>query len=308
MKSLSIIIPIYNEEDTIPQLWNRLHATLNTLKEYTFTVIFVDDGSSDKSMQLLEKLHEKEKRISIIQFSRNFGHHIAVTAGLDHAHGDIVILMDGDLQNRPEDIPRLLQKMHEGYDIVYTIRKSRQDPFLKKVMSRFFIWFMGKVVQDPMTVGTSIFRALRQEVVVEIKKLHERNRYVIGLIDWTGFKQTSIEVKHDERFAGKTKYSFGKQLRLAFDAMFSFSTFPLQLATMFGFLITVFAFSYGTYAIIRRLIWGFTTEGFAAITVSIFFLGGVQLIILGIIGSYIGRIYTEVKQRPLYIIKRKLGN
>lgn len=306
LKFLSIVIPIHNEEDTIPELYRRLHAVLDTLNEFSFEIIFIDDGSTDNSMILLEDIHKKDNRVKIFQLSRNFGHHIAITAGIDFSLGDVVVLMDGDLQNRPEDIPALLEKIDEGYDVVYTIRKNRQDPLLKKIGSQLFVWFMKKAVGGTMTVNTSIFRAMRRNIVEAMGELRERNRFTTGLIEWVGFKQTSIEVLHDKRFAGKTKYPLGKQLKLALNAIFAFTTFPLQLASMFGFLITSLAFGYGIYIIIRKFLFGFSTEGFAAIITSIFFLGGVQLIILGILGAYIGRIYTEVKQRPLYVIKRKL--
>lgn len=305
IKSLSVVIPIYNEEDNIPQLHSRLHTIIDTLEGFKAEIIFVDDGSTDDSLKILETIYQKDNHVKIIQLSRNFGHHLAITAGLDYAVGDIVILMDGDLQNRPEDIPALIKKIDEGYDIVYTVRKDRHDPVFKKITSRLFLGLMKRVVREPMAIGTSVFRAMRRSVIDSMKQLRERNRYIVGLIDWMGFKQASIEVDHDRRFAGKTKYSFGKQIRLAFDAVFSFSDLPLRLASIFGFIITGFAFGYGAYIIIRKLLWGFTLPGFASLTVSIFFLGGVQLIVLGIVGSYIGRIYTEVKGRPLYVVKKE---
>ncbi len=306
---LSVIIPIYNEEATLPELHRRLSATLDDLAVGSVEVIFVDDGSSDASARLLEEFHEKDNRFKVLQFSRNFGHHIAVTAGLDHSQGEIVILMDGDLQNRPEDIPALLQKIGEGYDVVSTIRKNRKDPLAKKTFSKLFVWLMGKVVEESISLeSTSIFRALKRDVVDALGDLRERNRFVIGLIDWTGYKHTSIEVVHEKRFDGESKYSFYKQLRLALDAIFSFSTFPLQVASMLGFAITASSFAYGLYIVVRKLVWGFSVPGFASLTVSIFFMGGVQLIILGTVGAYIGRIYTEVKQRPLYIVKKKLAD
>jgi dolichol-phosphate mannosyltransferase len=303
---LSIVIPIYNEKDVISELYNRLRSVRDSLPA-DCEMIFVDDGSSDSSFASLEHLHQKDPRIKCIQFSRNFGHHIAVTAGLDAAYGDIVIVMDGDLQNRPEDIPALVKKIEEGYDVVYTIRKNRQDSLFKRLCSRAFVWLMRQVVREPLAADSSIFRAMRQSVVAALRETRERNRYVVGLIGWVGFRHTWVEVLHDKRFAGKSTYSFRRQVRLALDALFSFSTLPLQLASMVGFGITCFSFLYGALLIIRKLVWGFVLPGYASIMVAIFFLGGVQLIMLGIIGSYIGRIYREVQQRPLYVIQRRLG-
>src|SRR3989344_3840146 len=303
---ISIVIPIFNEEEVLPELQKRLRIVQNGLGVQN-EVIFVDDGSTDNSFALLEEFCRTDSRIKVIQFSRNFGHHIAITAGIDYALGDVVVLMDGDLQNRPEDIHKLLQKMNEGYDIVYTARKDRRDPLFKKIGSFLFLLVMRRIVTDPVAVETSIFRAMNRNVIESFRNLRERNRFVVGLIDWTGFSQSWIDVVHDKRFAGKSKYSFFRQARLALDAIFSFSTFPLHLASMFGFVITFLAFSIGVYIIIRKLIWGLTLPGFGMLSVSIFFIGGVQLIILGIIGAYIGRIYIEVKERPLYIIKRKIN-
>lgn len=303
---LSIVIPLFNEREGISELCTRLQAACNAL-EMQSEILFVDDGSSDGTFEFLEQMRAKDSRIKCIQFSRNFGHHIAVTAGLDNAFGDIVIVMDGDLQNRPEDISILVKKIEEGYDVVYTVRKNRQDSFFKRLNSRAFVWLMKQVVREPLSADSSIFRAMRQNVVAALRETRERNRYVVGLIGWVGFRHTWVEVQHDKRFAGKSTYSFRRQVRLALDALFSFSTLPLQLASMVGFGITCFSFLYGAILIVRKLLWGFVLPGYASIMVAIFFLGGVQLIMLGIIGSYIGRIYSEVQQRPLYILKRKLG-
>ena len=306
-RTLSVVVPIFNEEDTLPELYRRLVDALDVLGGFKVEIVFVDDGSKDSSASIIEKFHESDKRVKMVQFSRNFGHHMAATAGLDNANGEIIVLMDGDLQNRPEDIPALLQKIDEGYDLVSTTRKERQDPLIKMVLSKMFIWLMGKVIKEPVSiVNTSIFRAMRREVVDVIGEIRERNRFVMGLIDWTGFRSTSIEVIHDNRFAGTSKYTLSKQIKLALDAIYSFSTFPLQLAATLGFIVTGASFLYGFYVIVRKLIWGFTLPGFASLTVSVFFIGGVQLIVLGVIGSYIGRIYTEVKKRPLYIVKKRL--
>ena len=301
----SVVIPIYNEEEVLPELYKRLTAVMETLGA-PYEVIFVDDGSTDRSFHILENLHRTNRSVKVIKFSRNFGQHIAITAGLDYAAGDVVILMDGDLQNRPEDIPSLIAKINKGYDIVYTIRKGRKDPFLKRVNSQLFTWIMKRIVRDPIAIETSIFRAMRKNVIEAVRELRERNRFIVGIIDWTGFQQTSITVMHDRRFAGKTKYPFYKQFHLALDAIFAFSTFPLQLASIFGFFITLVAFGFGAYIIVRTLLWGVAIPGFASVIVSLFFLSGVQLTLLGIIGAYIGRIYNETKQRPLYIVEKRL--
>lgn len=302
---LSVVIPIYNEEEVLPELYRRLILVVEALNA-EYEVLFVDDGSTDASPQILRKFHESNKNVKVLQFSRNFGHHIAITAGLDHSSGDTVVLMDGDLQNRPEDIPVLLKKIEEGYDTVYTVRKNRQDSLLKKVSSRLFVWAMKRILIEPMAVETSIFRAMRRDVVEAVQKLREHNRFIIGLIDWVGFKQTSVEVEHERRFAGKSKYSFARQIRLALDAAFSFSTLPLQVTSIVGFLITFVSFGLGAYIILQKLLWGISVPGYASLIFSVFFMGGVQLITLGIIGSYLWRTYIETKQRPLYIIKKTI--
>ena len=307
LTSISVVIPIYNEEENISELYRRLRGVLDGhFSTARCEMIFVDDGSKDKSIAMLEALHQKDARVHIVQFSRNFGHHMAVTAGLDHAKGDVTVLMDGDLQDRPEDIPALVGKIGQGFDLVYAVRKGGDDGggFTARMGSHAFVWLMKQMVREPMAIETSIFRAMRRNVLEEVKQMRERDRFLIGLIDWVGFSQGTVEVMRDKRFAGETKYPFKKRVRLALNAMFSFSTLPLEMAGTIGFIVTIVSFVMGVYFLMKKLFWGVDVQGFASLIVSIFFLGGVQLIILGVLGAYIGRIYMEAKRRPLYIVKK----
>ena len=298
---ISIIIPIYNEEENLKELYKRLFKVLLNLRK-TYEMIFVDDGSTDKSFEILNELHKIDNNVKIIQFSRNFGHHIAITAGLDHCTGKLVVLMDGDLQDQPEEIPKLLNKLNKGYDIVYGIKKNRQDKLFKRITSKIFVFLIKKIIQEKIEINNTIFRIMKRKVVLELNKCRETNRYIIGLFGYVGFKQTGIEINHNKRFRGKTKYSLFKMLKLTFDAVFSFSILPLRMTTLIGISISLISFILGTYFILKKIIYSTAISGWSSLIVSIFFLGGIQLIMIGILGEYIGRNYIETKKRPLYSI------
>lgn len=300
---ISIIIPIYNEEENLKELYGRLAKVLSNLNK-TYEIIFVDDGSTDKSFETLYKLHESDNDVKIIQFSRNFGHHIAITAGLDHCLGELVILMDGDLQDQPEEIPKLLNKIDEGYDVVYGIKKYRQDNWFKKTSSKIFVLLMRKIVREKIEINNNIFRIVRRKVILELNKCKETNRYIIGLFGYIGFKQIGIEVNHDRRPRGQTKYSIFKMFKLALDAIFSFSILPLRMATLTGISISLISFILGIHFIFKKIIYNTAISGWSSLIVSIFFLGGIQLIMIGLLGEYIGRNYIETKKRPLYCINK----
>jgi len=298
---ISIIIPVFNEEENLSELYARLRKVMEKLKK-VYEVIFVDDGSKDRSFTILKNLHKKDKRVEIIKFSRNFGHHIALSAGLDYCKGIVIVMMDADLQDKPEYIPDLLSKIDQGYDIVYAIRKSQKSPFLDKLTSKIFYKLFSKLskITTPQKAGT--FRAMRKKVVNILIKLSEKSRFIPGLIDWTGFKSTGVEVERDTRLEGRRKYNFLKRVKLGVTAVISFSHFPLQIAGYLGFLVAGLSFLWVIYLIVKKIIFGIPLIGYTSLIISIFFLAGVQLIVLGLIGEYIGKIFLEVQNRPLYII------
>lgn len=309
---VSIIIPIYNEEENIPELYRRLTEVMKKLcsdikgDESCYELIMVDDGSRDGSWRLIGDIHTKDKRVSGIRFSRNFGHHIAITAGLDYAQGRAVILMDGDLQDPPEEIPRLLEKFKEGYDVVYGIRKDRRDPLLKKMTSSLFWWILRRFSGVDMPRGQTMLRILSRKLVDVIKEMREHARFIHGMMAWAGLNAATLDVEHSPRTKGKSKYNIPRMFRLAFHAVTSFSTVPLRLATYVGFLSALVSFIIGLYFLYKKVFLGIPVLGFAAIIVSIFFVGGIQLLVLGIFGEYIGRTYQEVQRRPLYIVMESL--
>ena len=300
---ISIIISVLNEEGNLLELYARLSKVIEK-SEKSYEIIFTDDGSKDKSFEILMNFHQKDKKVKIIKFSRNFGHHMALCAGLDYCKGEAVVLMDGDLQDRPEDIPDLLSKIEQGYDVVYALRKSHESPFLDRITSEIFYKIFNKFAKIDIVQHAGNFRVMRRDIVDILNKLKERSRFIPGLIDWTGFKSTGVEVKREARLAGKRKYNFWKRLRLAVVAIVSFSHFPLQIAGYLGFTVAGLSFLSGIYLIIRKLFFGIPLVGYTSLIVPIFFLAGVQLIVLGVIGEYIGKIFIEVQHRPLYIIEK----
>jgi len=312
MSEFSIVIPIYNEEENIPELYNRLTTVMDKLCEsegYSrndYEIIMVDDGSTDNSWSLIKNLNTKDSRVKGISFSRNFGHHIAITAGLDHSKGKVIILMDGDLQDPPEEIPKMYEKYKEGYDIVYGIRLERKDPFLKKLSSKIFWWMLKQFSGVNMPAGQTMLRILSKSVVDILKEMREYSRFIHGMMAWTGFKQTQVLIQHAPRTKGKSKYNIPRMFKLAFHAITSFSTVPLRLATWLGISSAFLSLFFGMYFIVRKIFYNIPVPGFAAIIVAIFFVGGVQLLVLGIFGEYIGRTYQEVQKRPLYIIREKI--
>ena len=302
--NISVVIPIFNEEENIPELYRRLTDVMSSIG--TYELIMVDDGSKDKSWELIKDLNKRDPRVKGLTFSRNFGHHIAITAGLDYAKGEAVILMDGDLQDPPEEIPKLYEKFREGYDVVYAIRGERKDPFFKKITSWVFMKILKKISQVDMYTQSGIFRIMSKRCVENLRNIKEKSRFLVGLINWVGYPQIGVITKRHMRYAGKSKYSLFKLFKLAWHGVTSFSYVPLQLATYFGFLVAIISFIIGLYMLLKKLILGIPLLGYASIIVSLFFLGGVILFVLGIMGEYIGRIFTEVQQRPLYIIKENM--
>ncbi|HEY4477089.1 MAG TPA: glycosyltransferase family 2 protein [Candidatus Paceibacterota bacterium] len=308
---VSIVVAVFNEEKIVLELVKRLENVLNSLGT-DYEVIFVDDGSKDKTVELIEAVHSRNRRLKLVQFSRNFGQVYAIRAGLYYAKGDIVVLMDGDLQDKPEEIPKLLAKLHEGYDVAYARRINRQDSFYRKASSRLFVWMMYFLVpahelpagHELMFAG--VFRAMRREVVDALNSLPERTVYIQGLIHWVGFTSTLVDVEHGKRTMGRSKWTLMKLLSYALDAIISFSPYPLRKISILGIFISFVSGFVGVGYLIQRIFFGTQAVGFTTLVLVILILGGVQLFLFGIIGEYLGRMYIETKRRPLYIIKKKL--
>ncbi|HEX5000925.1 MAG TPA: glycosyltransferase family 2 protein [Bacteroidia bacterium] len=303
---LSVIIPIYNEESNIPVLYQRLDGIIKGLNLNTWEYIFVNDGSRDKSIELIKALSVADKHVRYIDFSRNFGHQVAVTAGLDHAAGDAIVIIDADLQDPPELIAELYKKLKSGYQVVYAKRRSRQgESFLKKFTAKMFYRILAKMTSIDIPVDTGDFRIIDHKVAEVLKQMPEQQKYLRGQISWIGFNQSYIEYDRDERHAGKTGYTFRKMFRLALDGITSFSNFPLKFATLAGFAVSGISFIMILYALYSRFISRDYEPGWTSLMLAVLFLGGIQLIGIGIIGEYISRIGANVRNRPLYIIRDK---
>ncbi|MBT8494725.1 MAG: glycosyltransferase family 2 protein [Deltaproteobacteria bacterium] len=296
---LSIVAPVYNEEETLPELYRRLQTVLSEMAIDDYEIVLIDDGSVDRSHELMVALRDKDPRVVVLKLSRNFGHHVAMTAGLDHAEGDFVIIMDSDLQDRPEAIPDLYAKINDGFDVVVADRQNKQFGAFKRLTSWIFHSLMRRLIGE-FTGG--VFRIMKRKVVIEVRRCREQERLVVGLIDWTGFETTSIPVAHGARFAGASKYNLGAQIRLAINSITSFSTLPLRMVSWLGFVTSGLTFIFGAYLVFRRFYWGLGVEGWTSTLVMIGFLGGVQLLALGIIGEYVGRIFNATRNRPLYVL------
>lgn len=301
-KKISYVFPIYNETDNIDVLYETMNRVVDSLsKKYDIEYVFVNDGSKDDSLQKLYKLAGKDDRITVINFSRNFGHQIAVTAGLDNATGDAVIIMDSDMQDPPKVSLDLINKWEEGYDVVYAQRRSRKDTFFKKLTADLFYRALQKLADINIPRNTGDFRLIDRKVVNELTKFKEHNRFLRGMVSFVGFKQIAVQFDRDERHAGATGYPFKKMLKFAADGIFSFSSAPLKAISRIGFFIAFLSIVGIIYALSVKIFFPqYAVEGWTFIVISIFFIGGIQLIMLGVIGSYIGRIYTEVQDRPLY--------
>ncbi len=299
---ISVVIPVYNEEGNIFLLFERLNNVfdkLNVSKEY----IFINDGSKDKSIERIKSLANEHSYVKFVNFSRNFGHQIAVSAGLDYTKGEKIVIIDSDLQDPPELIHDMYIKMGEGYEVVYAKRKSREgDPLTKKITAKMFYRILSKITEINIPVDTGDFRIMEKKIVEILKNMPEQEKYLRGQIAWTGFRQTFIEFDRQERHSGNTGYPYSKMLRFAFNGITSFSNFPLKFATYSGFIAAFVAFLLMIYALYSRFIIKDYVPGWASLMICILFLGGVQLISLGIIGEYIARLSANIKKRPLYII------
>ncbi len=300
----SVVVPLYNEEEVLLETYKRLKKVMDSINE-PYEIIFVNDGSRDKTAVMAYELCSKDKTIKLIDFARNFGHQTAITAGMDYSEGKAVVVIDADLQDPPELIPKMLEKWREGYDVVYGKRVERKgETLFKKLTAKIFYRFLRRMTDVDIPVDTGDFRLIDRKVCEALKLVNERSRYIRGIISWLGFKQIGIEFNRDKRFAGETKYPLKKMLKFAFDAITSFSYKPLKLASYFGMLLSMLSFLYLLVVLYIRLFTELSQPGWASTIAINLFFNGITLIILGIIGEYVGRIYDEAKGRPLYIVRQ----
>lgn len=307
MKKLSLIVPVLNEEESVAIFVDTVVPILGA-EEIDWEILFIDDGSTDKTAMIVKSLHEKDNRIKLLSFSRNFGKEAALTAGLEWVTGDAVIPMDVDLQDPPTLIPAFIQKWREGFDVVLGQRAKRDnDGKTKRATAGMFYSLFNKISHHPIEPNVGDFRLMDRRVIDETIKLRERNRFMKGLFAWVGFKTTILPYERPERAEGESKFNYWKLWNFALDGITSFSTLPLRIWTYIGGTIAVLALIYMIITMTMTLIWGNTTPGYTSLMTVILFLGAAQLISLGIIGEYLGRLYTEVKQRPIYIVEQTLG-
>ena len=302
-EELSVVIPIFNEESNILNLYDRLKKVLESITP-NYELIFVNDGSKDKSITLIKELAQKDSTVKFIDFSRNFGHQIAVTAGLDRAEGKAVVIIDADLQDPPELIADMYLKMKEGYEVVYAKRRKRNgETLMKKVTAKLFYRILGNLTSISIPVDTGDFRIMDRKVVDILKQMPEQHKFLRGQISWIGFNQTYVEYDREERFGGQTGYTYKKMFNFALDGITSFSNAPLKFATLSGFIVSGIAFVIMLYALYSRFIIKDYVPGWTSMMLSIMFIGGIQLISIGIIGEYISRISVNIRNRPLYIVR-----
>ncbi len=303
MTNISVIIPVYNEEDNIQPLYERLKSVMQNMK-VTYELIFVNDGSQDKTIRLVKALAYKTKEVKYIDFSRNFGHQIAVTAGLDKANGDAIVIIDADLQDPPELIAEMYEKMKEGYEVVYAKRKKRSGESVMKLWTAsMFYRILSRITSISIPVDTGDFRIMDKKIVEILRQMPEKNKFLRGQISWIGFNQTFIEYEREERQAGETGYTYRKMMRFALDGITAFSDIPLKVVTYFGFIVSFIAFLISLYALYSRFILRDYVQGWTSLMISVLFIGGIQMIAIGIIGEYMSRMNSNIRNRPLYIIR-----
>jgi dolichol-phosphate mannosyltransferase len=306
--TISVVVPIYNEVEILPELTRRLGFLVNENPEYKWQIIYVDDGSTDGSSQLMENLTERFPWLSVVFLSRNFGHQNATTAGIDHATGDAVVLMDGDLQDPPELIPAMIFKWKQGFDVVYATRNRRDgETKFKLYTAGLFYRMLQKLSNTKIPIDTGDFRLMSRAAVNAMHQMPEHNRFLRGMSSWIGFKQTAIYYQRDKRYSGKTKFTVIKMLRFATNGLLSFSTSPLYSILILGILFSIIGFIGFVGVLFKTLITNSASTGWIAVTMAILFVGGVQLICIGVIGEYISRIFDEVRKRPLYLVRSIKG-
>jgi dolichol-phosphate mannosyltransferase len=304
MAHISAVIPVYNEEATIPELCRRLSEALARVSG-DYEIVLVDDGSRDKTWQAVEQAASADPRVRGLALARNFGQHYAITAGLDTCDGDWVVVMDGDLQDRPEEIPALYAKAQEGYDVVVARRGRRRDGLAKRVAARFFYGAFSYLTETRYDSQVGNFRIMARPVVENFRAVREQLRFFGGIVDWMGFRRATVPVQHAERFAGRGAYNFRRLWRLAQDIVIAHSDKPLRLVIRLGFVISFAAFVYGVYVVVRALEHRVAVAGWPSLIASVYFLAGIIISILGIIGLYLGRTFAEAKKRPLYVVRQR---
>lgn len=308
MKKISIIIPAYNEEESLPMLYERLNKLMNEITNYEFEVLFVNDGSKDRTIEIIKQLRKKDDRICYVDFSRNFGKEIAMIAGLDYAKGDCVIFMDADLQDPPELIPELIKYWEEGYDDVYARRSSRKgETWLKKFTSKMYYRVLQSLTRVPIQKDTGDFRLLDKRCVNALKKLRESQRCSKSMFSWIGYNKKEVMYERDPRIAGTTKWNYRKLIDLAIDGITSFTTSPLRISTYLSIPTFLALFIYLVYVIVKCIVTSTFVQAYQAIILLILFFSGIQILLFGIIGEYLGRIFNETKNRPLYFVNEYNG-
>jgi dolichol-phosphate mannosyltransferase len=307
---VSIVSPVYQEEEGIEEFHRRLVASMEGIDDdLAFEVIYVNDGSKDRSLDLLEKIAADDDRVRVVDLSRNFGHQVALSAGVDHARGDAVVVIDSDLQDPPEVIPEMIQRWRDGFKVVYGVRTSRAgETRFKLLTSKIYYGLMDRISEVPLPRQAGDFRLLDRKVVDVLDQMPERNRYVRGMVAWVGFPQCAVEYERDARFAGSTNYTLGRMVRLALDGLTSFSDRPLRLATQLGVIVMALSFAVAAWTIVASLFdLGTSSRGWSSLMAVVLLLGGVQLLCIGVLGEYVGRVYRETKGRPLYVVNEVIG-
>lgn len=304
---ISVVIPVFNEQENIPALHQRL-TTVLTQCEPVYEIIYVDDGSRDRSVELLHGLEECDRCVKVVELARNFGHQVAISAGLDHASGQGIIIMDADMQDPPEVIPQFITKWREGHDVVYAIREHRKEGWLKRTAYNVFYRLLQRIANIRIPLDAGDFCIMDRRVVDLLNGMPERNRFVRGIRSWVGLDQVGLAYERQARYAGETKYTFRRLVYLALDGLVSFSYVPLRMISIIGLFVSLMSFILAVFYTIQKLTVGLNPPGFATLIVAVFFLAGIQLITIGVIGEYVGRIFEEVKQRPLYVLRRVTGD
>lgn len=308
MKTITILVPCYNEEQTIPLLYNALRNQIEEMSAYNWELLFIDDGSTDKTLSILEQLREKDHRCNYIELSRNFGKEAAMLAGFDYAQGDAVVILDADMQDPPSLIPQMVSKWEEGYEDVYARRHDRgEESLFRRLLSNMYYRLLSHSTQMDILPNVGDFRLLDRQCINALRTLREQGRYTKGMFCFIGFRKTEIIFDRHDRVAGNSKMSYRSLFHLAIEGVLSYTTIPLRIASIMGIIVSGCAFLYAIWILIKTLIWGDPVAGFPTLIVVILFLGGIQLLSIGIIGEYIGRIYKESKHRPVYITRSYNG-
>lgn len=309
MKKISILIPCYNEEASLPLLYNELVKLMNSHSNYAWKILMINDGSKDRTLEIIKNLRKKDNRICYVDLSRNFGKEKAMLAGFDYVTGDCMVIMDADLQHPPYIVNEMITKWEAGYDDVYAKRKSRgKEPWLRKQFSLLFYKILQKTTKIEILPNVGDFRLLDRKCIESLKQLRETERYTKGMYCWIGYKKTAVEFEQQDRQAGQSSWNFLSLLSLAIEGIVSFTTFPLKIATFVGIFTSLCAFIYMIYVIIKAILFGDPVSGFPTLLSIMLFLGGIQLLALGVIGEYIGRIFHETKRRPVYIVREYNNN